>query len=366
VSADSLTLQARLSRADFQLRLDEQLALEGITVVFGPSGAGKSTLLRLIAGFEAPEAGRIAMGGTTWFDASTRINLPAHQRPVGLMFQETRLFTHLDVAGNLAFAERRSRERRGDLDQTAVIAALDLHDLLARRIDTLSGGERQRVALARTLLTRPRLLLLDEPLAALDAGRKAEILPYLEAVPRRFDLPTLYVSHAIDEVVRLADRVMVMADGQVQAFGPAAEIVERLDLQSLTGRYDAGVLVEARVIDHDQRLQLTQVDIHGDTLTMPIIQRLAPGDSVRLRISARDVAVATQRPEGISIRNVLAGTVDDIVVEADTAFAEVLVALKSARIRARLTRAAVEDLDLNVGMPVYALIKSISFDRRLI
>ncbi len=366
MSAEKLLIRARLARPGFDLEVDEQVEPAGITAVFGPSGAGKSTLLRLLAGFATPDSGRIIMGQDTWFDSQARINVPSYQRPVGLMFQDARLFTHLDVAGNLAFAERRSRRRHNNVDQPAVVRALDLAPLLARQVGTLSGGERQRVALGRTLLARPRLLLLDEPLSALDRERKADILPYLEQVPQRFAIPTLYVSHAIDEVVRLADRVLVLAAGRVQAYGPAADIVERLDLQPFTGRFEAGVLVEAQVITHDPRLKLTRVDVQGDTLTMPIMERLAAGDSVRLRIRARDVAIATQRPEGLSIRNVLPGTVGDIALETDTAFAEVRVKLRGAHVRARLTRAAVEDLGLSVGMPVYALIKSISFDRRLV
>ncbi len=366
MSVETLTLQVRLERPGFVLELDQQLDLAGVTVLFGPSGAGKSTLLRVLAGLETPASGRIRLDGTIWFDDEAGINLPAHARPVGLMFQDARLFSHLDVAGNLAFAETRSRGREPSFDTDAVVAALDLQPLLARQIHTLSGGERQRVALARTLLTRPRLLLLDEPLTALDRDRKADILPYLERIPRAFGLPTLYVSHAIEEVVRLADRVLVLADGRVQAYGPAAQIVERLDLQPLTGRFEAGVLIQAKVLAHDQRLHITQVEVSGDTLTMPLLEHLTPGEPVRLRVRARDVAIATERPNRISIRNVLAGTLKSIVLDPDTPFAEVLVELRGAHVRARLTRAAVEDLGLGEGDQVYALIKSISLDRRLV
>jgi molybdate transport system ATP-binding protein len=366
VSAETLTLQVRLERPDFVLEIDQRLEMAGVTVLFGPSGAGKSTLLRVLAGLETPASGRIVLDATTWFDDGARINVPAHARPVGLMFQDARLFAHLDVAGNLAFAETRSRGREPALETGAVVAALDLEPLLSRKIHTLSGGERQRVALARTLLTRPRLLLLDEPLTALDRKRKADILPYLERIPRAFGLPTLYVSHAIDEVMRLADRVLVLADGRVQAYGPAAHIVERLDLQPFTGRFEAGVLIEAKVLAHDERLHITRVEVSGDTLTMPLLEHLTPGEPIRLRVRARDVAIATERPSSISIRNVLAGTLQSIVLDPDTPFAEVLVELRGAHVRARLTRAAVEDLGLGEGDQVYALIKSISFDRRLV
>ncbi len=366
MSAEYLSLLVRLSFPGFDLDVAEELHLDGVTALFGPSGGGKSTLLRTIAGFETPRTGRIALGGEIWFDSESRVNVSAHHRPVGFMFQDARLFVHLRVAGNLAFADKRSHTRAAGFNRDDVIAALDLRPLLDRSIGSLSGGERQRVALARTLLTRPKLLLLDEPLSALDLERKADILPYLEELPKRFGIPTIYVSHALEEVVRLADRVLVLTDGRTQAYGPAAVIVERLDLQPITGRFEAGVLVEARVIGHDARLALTHVNLDGETLKMPKVDHLKPGDTIRLRIRARDVALATQRPEGISIRNVLPGTVDDITPEPDTAFAEVYVTLRTTRFRARLTRAAVEDLRLTKGTPVFALIKSVTFDRRLI
>jgi molybdate transport system ATP-binding protein len=366
MSAETLSLRAQVSFPGFGLDITEELDLNAVTGVLGPNGGGKSTLLRTIAGFETPRAGRVALGGQVWFDSETRENVAAHRRPVGLMFQDGRLFEHLGVAGNLSYADRRCRERGNGFDRDDIVAAFDLEPLLGRHVGSLSGGERQRVALARTLLTRPKLLLLDEPLAALDRERKAEILPYLEQVPKRFGIPTIYVSHSIEEVARLAESVLVLADGRVQAYGPTASVIERLDLQPITGRFEAGVLVEARVTGHERQRALTQVEVDGATLTMPMIERLEPGESIRLRIRARDVAIATRRPEGISIRNVLPATVAEITSEPDTAFAEVFLVLKSVRIRARLTRASVEDLKLVSGMPVYALIKTVSLDRRLI
>ncbi|MGH8166169.1 MAG: molybdenum ABC transporter ATP-binding protein, partial [Woeseiaceae bacterium] len=333
--------------------------------LFGPSGGGKSTLLRAVAGFETPRDGRIACGRELWFDSDTGVNVPPHRRAVGLMFQGAALFPHLDVAGNLAFAEKR-RPRAATtkaIETREVVAALDLEPLLRRRVAALSGGERQRVALGRTLLTSPALLLLDEPLAALDRTRKAQILPYLEELPKRFRIPTIYVTHAIDEVAQLADRVLVLADGRVQAHGSTASIIESLDLQAFTGRYEAGVLVEGRVLRHDPRLCLTYLDLHGETLTMPMVEGAVPDRTVRLRIRARDVAIAIRRPEGLSIRNVLPGTVAAIVREPDTGIAEVLIRIRGDRIRARVTLASVEDLQLEAGMSVFALIRSVSFER---
>ena len=297
-----------------------------------------------------------------WFDSETGIDVAPHRRPVGFMFQDGRLFAHLDVAGNLAFAEKRSRRQRAGFKRNDVVSALDLGPLLKRGIGSLSGGERQRVALGRTLITSPELLLLDEPLSALDRERKAEILPYLEDIPKQFRIPTLYVSHDIDEVAHLADSVLVLARGRAQIYGPTTTIVERLDLQPITGRFEGGVLVEGRLARHDPRLHLSYVDLHGDELTMPMIERASPGQAIRLRIRARDVAIATRRPEGLSIRNVLPGTLSDLVGEPDTGFVEAFVQLRGARIRARLTQAAVEDLELERGMSVFALVKSVSFE----
>ncbi len=364
-SAARLRLTLRVELPGFRLEVDDTLELAGVTAVFGPSGSGKSTLLRAIAGFERPVTGRITWGSQVWFDADAGVDQPPHRRPTGFMFQDARLFPHLDVAGNLSFAERRRRQGTGPsaLDRRAVEDALDLGPLLERRVHTLSGGERRRVALGRTLLASPSLLLLDEPLTGLDRERKADILPYLEAVPRRFHVPTLYVSHDIDEVATLADDMLVLADGRVQMHAPVDAVMERLDLQPLTGRFEAGVLVEGEVSAHDARLHITRVDVGGDELTLPLLERVPRGGTVRLRIRARDVAVATERPVGISIRNVLPGTVVEVVQDPGSGAAEVLVQLTAVRIRARLTLAAVEELALVPGREVFALVKSVSFER---
>ncbi|NIP14133.1 MAG: molybdenum ABC transporter ATP-binding protein [Pseudomonadales bacterium] len=362
MSADELSVNFTASLPGFELRLSRTLPLEGVTAVFGPSGSGKSTLLRVLAGFIRPMTGRVSCGEEVWFSEADNVDLPPHRRPVGLMFQDARLFPHLNVAGNLDFAVRRQRRPGRGIQQSEVVTALDLTPLLARRIDSLSGGERQRVALGRALLTSPRLLLLDEPLAALDRERKADILPYLDQVQRGFGIPTLYVSHDVDEVAQLCDRVLVMADGSERAFGGTADIVERLDLEPLMGRFEAGVLIEGTVTGHDPRLHVTQVNVSGNVLMLPLLSHVEEGHEVRVRIRARDVALATTRPEGLSIRNVLPGRISRLIVEEEVGTAEAFVELRDAHIRSRLTLAAVEDLGLREGMPVYALIKSISFE----
>lgn len=354
-----LRLEFRLDLPNFRLEVREAIGLDGVTALFGPSGSGKTSLLRVIAGFARPARGRVALDDAAWFDGEAGLHVPPHRRPVGFMFQDARLFPHLSVAGNLDFAERRAGPARG-FGREEVVAALDLDPLLDRPAAALSGGERQRAALGRTLLVRPRLLLLDEPLAALDRDRKADILPYLEGALAQFRIPALYVSHDLDEVARLADQLLVLSAGRVRARGAAADVLERLDLGSAADRFEAGALVSGRVLRQDARLHLTWVDLDGDPLAVPEMAGLAPGDPVRLRIRARDVALATQRPQGLSIRNALAGTLIDLRREEDAGFAEALVQLRKARLRARLTLAAVEELGLAAGMPVYALVKSLS------
>ncbi|ANM32284.1 hypothetical protein ABI59_15350 [Acidobacteria bacterium Mor1] len=361
----------------FELAVDERVALDGVTVLFGPSGGGKSTLLRTIAGLEQPRRGRVAIGDEVWFDEARGIDLAAHHRPAGLMFQDARLFTHLDVAGNLDFAETRSRKRGTQPARREVVDALDLGPLLNRRVDGLSGGERQRVALGRTLLSRPRLLMLDEPLAALDHERKQEILPYLERLPERFGLPAIYVSHSIEEVVRLAGRVLLLADGRVQAHGDPSEILQRLDLDSWTGRFGASSLIDGRLDGHDERLGLSRIALddaslvdetpggqhQGDQhLVVPRVQGPAVGDPVRVRILARDVVIALERPRGISIRNVLPARVAAVEPEEGSAFTSVSLSVGGKTIRARLTRASAEELELQPGADVFALIKTAGLD----
>lgn len=360
MSGEALNVAVSLEISGFRLELNEAFALDGVTAVFGPSGGGKSTLLRAIAGFERPRSGSITCGAEVWFHGSRWV--PPHRRPVGLMFQDARLFTHLDVAGNLDYAVRRRRRDLEGMNRARVIETLDLESLLDRNVTSLSGGETQRVALGRTLLGAPRVLLLDEPLAGLDRQRKIEILPYLEALPGQFGIPTLFVSHDIDEVAQLADRVLVLADGRAQAHGPTATVLERFDLEPVLGRFEAGVVLEGRVAGHDARLHLTRVALGQHILTLPMRERLTPGTTVRLRVRARDVALATRAPEGLSIRNILPGTLTELVMEHEAGAAEALIDIGTAHVRARLTLAAVEDLVLEPGSPVFALIKSVSFD----
>jgi molybdate transport system ATP-binding protein len=361
-----LNIDISVSLDHFELKVSTQIEASGITALFGPSGSGKSTLLRVLAGFQNA-TGRVTFQKSTWLDSATGTMVAPHRRPVGYMFQDARLFSHLTVNANLRYAERRASRTSstgdaGEFSLPHVVEVFDLGPLLQRRPTTLSGGERQRVALARTLLSHPRLLLLDEPLAALDIERKSEIMPYLDALPGRFHLPTLYVSHSADEVAHLADQMLVLDDGHVHAMGPTAEILQRLDIQSVMGRFEAGALIEAKVRDHDQKYHLTNLDLGSQRLTMPMVERLPAGQPVRLRIRARDVALALTQPEGISIRNVLSGHIAEITEYPDSPFAEILIEVAGQHLRARVTRAAADEMRLTPGADIFALIKSIAFD----
>ena len=363
MSDDLLSLQLGSRRGGFDLDIEAEIPLAGITAVFGPSGSGKTSLLRLIAGLDRPDKGRIAMGDAVWADRARHVFVPAHRRPVGLVFQDARLFAHLSVAGNLDYAQGRAAADLARFDYETIIEALDLAPLLPRRTASLSGGEAQRVALARALLTQPRLLLLDEPMAGLDHARKAELLPYLDTTLRQLGIPALYVSHSVEEVVRLADRVLALSRGQCVAMGPVEDVFARLDIEPLELDFEAGSILAGKLVGQDERLQLSRIDIGGQVLELPMPAALQPGDAVRLRIRARDVAIATLKPQAISIRNVLDGRITSITADANSPYADLTLSIGSSPLKARLTRASVEALQLAPGLAVYALVKSASFDR---
>ena len=354
-----LVLQRRFGA--FELDVDETIPVKGVTALFGPSGSGKSSILRIISGLERGQ-GRVQFGGALWEDVKTGAFVPAHKRDVGLVFQDGRLFAHLSVEQNLRFALKKvnSVETRW----SEILSALNLAPLLASRTDALSGGERQRVALGRALLARPRLLLLDEPLASLDKARRQDILPYLKRLATEFKVPTIFVSHSVEEVAHLADHIVLLADGRVTVQGPAKAILERPDIVVLESRFEAGATVEAKVLGHDRVFCLTRLDLGGQDIFMPMLEALDVGEQVPLRLRARDIAVSLKPLEGVSIRNQLRGRVERIVLEEGSAYAEITVAIGGAVIRARLTRHAVSDLKLAPGKEVVALIKSVALDRR--
>lgn len=337
---------------------------QGVTALFGRSGAGKTSIVNAIAGLLRPTRGRITVDGTTLFDSDRRIDLPRHRRRVGYVFQEARLFPHLTVHQNLLYGRwfTPRRERRGAFAE--VVGLLGIGHLLARRPANLSGGERQRVAIGRALLASPRLLLMDEPLASLDGARKDEILPFLDRLRTEARLPIVYVSHALDEVTRLADTMIVLSEGRVAAAGPIGEVMARLDLQPLTGRAEAGSVLEAMLVRHDEAYALSELALAGQRLFVPRLDR-EPGAVVRVRIRARDVAIATQPLTGVSFRNMLGGRVRAIRAEPG-AFAELAIDIGGPTLRARLTRHAVDELDLGPGRLVIALIRTVAVERRLL
>ncbi len=354
----SVSVDVRLPREGFTLEVAYDFAAQGVTALFGPSGCGKTSLLRVIAGHEPNASGQVKWDGEQW---QGNHFLAPHLRRAGYVFQDARLFAHLNVDGNLRFAEKRAGA--GDILRQDVIEGLGIGRLLGRSVADLSGGERQRVSIARSLLSQPRLMLMDEPLAALDLRAKAGILPLIQSLPRRFGVPVIYVTHALDEVAQVADHVVTMKAGRVIAQGPVAAILERPDMQGLSGRFEAGSILEGVIASHDVEMHLTQVDVGGLPFEMPYLD--APvGTPLRLRVRARDVTLATKRPEGISTRNILGGTIVRLEPEPSTAFAEVWVDVGPARVQARVTQAAVRDLALAEGSDVFALIKSVSFDRR--
>jgi molybdate transport system ATP-binding protein len=357
----TLALDVTLERAGFQLSVRRELALAGITALFGPSGSGKTTLLRVIAGLEDHARGTVAFEGEPWQDARTRV--PAHERRVGYVFQDGRLFGHLDVEGNLRFALRRARPgaaRAVGFDE--VVGALDLASVLRRRPASLSGGEQQRVAIGRALLTSPRLLLMDEPLSSLDVGRKREIVPLIERLPSAFGVPVIYVTHNVDEVARLADDMLVLHAGTIAAEGRVTAVLERLDVASLMGGRDTGALLEVRV--EAQRSGVATLRLREQVLHVPMTAPRA-GAAARIRIHARDVALATERPRGLSIRNVLPATILAIDT-GETLDVEVLLDLDGQHLRSRITRDALEELKLAPGTRVFALIKSVALESTLL
>ena len=328
----------------------------GVTALFGPSGSGKTTLLRCIAGLERA-TGTLHVNGDTWQDET--IFLHVHKRPLGYVFQEASLFPHLSVRANLEYGLKRTpqSERKVLLEQ--VVEWLGLGRLIERGDPArLSGGERQRVAIGRALLTSPRVLLMDEPLSALDTNSKQEILPYLERLHRDLEIPVLYVSHAMDEVARLADNLVLLDQGRVMASGALGETLARLDLP--TAHFDdAGAVIEAAVAQHDETYHLTRLDFSGGSLWVGQVQQPF-GSKVRARVLARDVSIATQQPHGSSITNILRARIAEIRDEGPDKVIVRLAAGESHVLLSRITRRSRDLLNLSVGMDVFAQVKSVA------
>jgi molybdate transport system ATP-binding protein len=331
-------------------------AAPGLTALFGRSGSGKTSLVNIVGGLIRPDRGRIAIDGQTLVDTERGLFVPPHKRRIGYVFQDSRLFPHLSVRRNLLYGRWFARGAAGaTADLGAVIELLGIGHLLERPPDSLSGGEKQRVAIGRALLARPRLLLMDEPLASLDEARRAEILPYIERLRDEAGVPILYVSHAVSEVARLATTVVILSEGTVTAVGPVQDILPIADAT------DGGAVLEARIVRHDATFHLSVLESAAGELQVPRLN--APvGAPVRAYIRSRDVMISLQRPEDISALNVLAGRIASITPTA-TAQAEIRLDCNSAVLMARLTAKSVDRLALAPGRPVFAVVKSVSFER---
>jgi molybdate transport system ATP-binding protein len=352
-----IDVRLQLRQGDFALDVAFDAPASGVTAVFGPSGSGKSTLLRCLAGLEPDSQGRIELAGQVWLDSERGICVPPHRRGVGLVFQDAALFPHLDVRGNLEFGMKRTPPERRFLDFEHAVHGLGIGSLLARRTDGLSGGERQRVAIARALLAGPRLLLLDEPLAALHLEARAEILELLRELLRTTPIPVVYVTHARNEAVQLADQLVLLSAGRVRASGSLREVALGPEGVAFGDPDELGTVLDAEVESSDERGGVSLLRFSGGRLVVP--GSLAPGERRRLEIRARDVSLALDEPRRSSILNVLPGRVAE-VRDASSAQPVVAIDVGGALLLARISRRSLEQLGVAPGLAVYAQIKAIA------
>lgn len=366
----SLHFQFRDRLDDFDFDFAGTINERGVTALFGPSGSGKTTLLRCIAGLHRATAGELIFKERIWQDANSF--LPVHQRPLGYVFQDANLFPHLSARGNLEFGYRRTKIPQQRVRFDEVVELLGVGPLLDKMPDMLSGGQKQRVAIARALLTSPQLLLMDEPLANLDLHSRAEILPYLERLHDRLEMPVIYVTHALAEVAQLADQLLLIERGRIVASGATNDLLTQPDL--LPAQQDeASAVIEGRIANHDREFQLTQVAVPGGFLSVALVHKrdahkpengnegeLETGRAVRVRILARDVSIGLVRPQQSSISNVLPACIVDMTTSVDRAQALLRLDIGGTVILARITRRSLVHLDLKPGMSVYAQVKSVA------
>jgi len=348
--SDALQIRLDLERPNFKLCCDLVLPGRGITILFGPSGSGKTTLLRCVAGLESSFKGRIAIGQDIWHDSAQKQSSPVWQRPIGYVFQEASLFEHLSVQQNLNFGLKRSRSKHPIAHS---IELLGIGPLLERRPESLSGGERQRVAIARALATDPRLLLLDEPMAALDEARRQEVMPWLERLRDELHTPMLYVTHSSQEAARLGDHMVLLKNGQVTHSGAVADVFRRIDHQ------DTSAILTARVVSKDLPWQLAELACDDITI-WTADNDLAIDQTVRLRIAAREVSVSTIKPLNTSIQNQITGLITAIENDRHPSHALVTIGCGKTQLFARVTRKAVHTLGLSVEQKVWAQIKAVA------
>ncbi len=345
----------KLQRGAFTLDSQLQVPGTGVTALFGPSGSGKTTLLRCIAGLEVA-SGTLNVNGDVWQDAQQFT--PVHQRPLGYVFQEASLFEHLTVQQNLNYGFKRLPAGQQTVQPSDVIDWLALNTLLTRYPHQLSGGQQQRVAIARTLLRSPNLLLMDEPLSALDMDSRKAILPYLETLHQTLSIPVIYVTHAKDEVARLADHLVLVDAGQTPAAGPLKDMMARLDLPGMQGD-DASVVIEANITQLDDPWHLARASFDGGSLWIRN-QHYQLNDQLRLRVNANDISVSVTPHHDTSIANILAGEIVDIVPSQHPASCHIKILVGNAYLLAQVTERSAHQLNLTRNMPVWAQIKSVA------
>ena len=354
---NTIDAQLQLARSDFTLNVDMQLPGRGITALFGPSGCGKTTCLRAIAGLERAH-GRVVVNGQVWQDDASQQWLPTYRRALGYVFQEASLFPHLGTRANVEYGLKRTPVERRKVPLEQAVELLGLSHLMDRHVATLSGGERQRVAIARALATSPQLLLMDEPLSALDAQRKAEVLPYLERLQRSLDIPVLYVSHSQDEVARLAHHVVLLQAGRVVMHGDTASAMAQTE-HPMGTQAEAACLVQGHITGYDANDHLSTVTFDGGHLFISGAAQRPIGDAVRLRVLARDVSIALEAPAASSILNRVPATIR--ALHADSP-GHVLVTLQAqgTTLLARISARSARELQLQQNQPVIAQIKSVA------
>ncbi len=352
-------LQVAVSKqlGSFALDVRFELPTPGVVALFGPSGCGKSTTIDIIAGLAAPDRGRVMLDDRVLLDTQRHIDLAAERRSIGYVFQDARLFPHLSVAANLKYAQRRAVGRHY-VSFDVVVQLLGLASLMQRRTHQLSGGERQRVAIGRALLSQPRLLLLDEPLASLDRERREEVLPYLESLCDQLAVPIVYVSHQFDEVLRLATHIVLMQSGTVVAQGSIGEMSLARHLRSIIGPDAVGAIIDGVVLGEDAASGMMRVRVgHGELKVQAAA--MTAGTRLRVQLLARDIIVSTQMPQRLSVRNNLKGVVTSI--EEDDANSDLIaIDIGGTNIMARVTKAATRELSLAPGLTAWALVKSVS------
>ena len=355
-----MDVRLHLKYAAFALDVDLQLPGRGVSALYGHSGSGKTTCLRCIAGLEHAAEGFVQINDEVWQDSQKGLFVPAHKRALGYVFQEASLFPHLSVRANLEFGLKRIPRQQRRVDMAQATELLGIGHLLERHPQHLSGGERQRIGIARALLTSPRLLLMDEPLAALDSKRKSEILPYLERLHDELDIPVLYVSHAQDEVARLADHIVLLSDGKALASGPIGETLARLDLPLALGD-DAGVVITGRVIAYDAHYQLLTLQLPDCPLQIRVAHApLAVGKQLRVKVQARDVSLSQQAEEHSSILNRLPVIVTQDIAADNSAHVLVRLDAGGTPLLARITRFSRDQLHVHPGQALWAQIKAVA------